>query len=115
MDMGLTQTTLNGAVTASQRTVKLTAYTAPALGTGVNSGNKVLRMDGELCYITDDSLSPVLQVVRGEIGTGAAAHNTLATVAYGLSTDFTQSNSIAGANIGSYGADGAITITAIPS
>src|SRR5215469_3119198 len=108
--MGLTQTTLNGAIKLGDQQLVLTAYTAPSLGTGVNSGNKMLRVDGEWMRIVDDSLTPTLRVTRGELGTVAAAHNTLATAVYGLSTDATQDNDVKGANVASYGVSGAITV-----
>lgn len=113
--MGQTQTTLNGAVTASARTITLTAYTAPALGTGVNAQNKVIRVDGEWMRITDDSLSPTLSVVRGDNATQAVAHATLATAVYGLETDMTTINQVPGANILSIGANGTITVPVTPS
>jgi hypothetical protein len=113
--MAATQTTLNGAMAAGATSVVLTAYTAPALGTGVNAGNKVIRIDGEWMRITDDSLSPSLKVTRGEFGTQAVAHATLATAVYGLTSDMAQINSVQGANITSYGADGAIAIPTTPS
>lgn len=106
--MSATQTTLNGTMSDQAITLVLTAYTAPATGTGVNSGNKVLRVDGEWMRITDDSLAPSLKVTRGEFGTGAKTHRNLATVVYGLTTDMQQLNDIEGANVTSYSASGAI-------
>lgn len=114
--MAVTGTTLNGAVTNTAQKIKLTAYTAPALGTGVNAGNKVVRVDGEWMRITDDSASPTLGVTRGEFGTVAVAHNSLAAAAYGLTSDMQAVNSslVFGGGITSYSVSGAITIPALP-
>ncbi len=113
--MSATGTTIAGAVTSGATAVTLTAYTAPALGTGVNAGNKVIRIDGEWMRITDDSLSPTVKVTRGEFGTGAVAHDILATAVYGLTSDMVQINSIAGGNIISVGQNGVITVPRTPS
>lgn len=121
--MSITGTTLKTTMKQGDRALTLTAYTVPTLGTGVNAGNKVLRIDSEWMRITDDSLSPTLSVTRGEFGTSAAAHNALAAAAYGLTSDVTQVNQVGfdslpsagGATtvsgpIVSYSASGAITI-----
>lgn len=86
--MALTVTSLNGAITQNQTLVKLTAFTNPS--TGAIGPQTIALVDGEQMLITDASLSPTLQVVRGYNGTAAIAHNTLAPVTYGLTTDMTQ-------------------------
>ncbi len=102
--MALTVTSLNGAVTLNARQVRLTAFTNPSSG-GIGP-NTYLVVDGEKMIVTDASLSPVLSVSRGDNGSLASAHNTLAPVTYGLATDFTSSISVdgvAGAPSYSYG------------
>ena len=113
--MSATGTTIAGAMKAGASAVTLTAYTAPALGTGVNAGNKVLRIDGEWMRITDDSNAPTVKVTRGEFGTGATAHDVLATAVYGLTSDMTSINSIIGGNIVSVGQNGVIAVPTTPS
>lgn len=85
--MALVVTSLNGAISLNATQVRLTAYTNPASG-GIGPKANLL-VDGEQMLVTDATLSPVVQVARGYNGTQAAAHNTLAPVTYGLSTDFT--------------------------
>jgi len=111
--MALAQTTLNGAVSATTPTVRLTAYTAPA--TGSIAPQKILRVDGEWMLIADDSNAPTLSVVRGYDGTAGVAHGTLATAAYGLTSDATPLKLVTHGNVTSYGADGAITVPVTPS
>ena len=117
--MALTVTTLNGAITQGARQVNLTAFTNPA--TGGISANTMLLVDGEWMRVTDTSLSPTLSVTRGDSGgyspdnppMPASAHNTLAPVVYGLTSDFTgvaTSDGVAGAKVISYGVSGAITV-----
>lgn len=111
--MAQAQTTLNGAITASATMVTLTAFTNPSTGAIGPATN--LRIDGEKLLVTDATFTPTLQVVRGWDGTAAVAHNTLATVAYGLTTDLTTTNAVAGGNVTSYGVSGAITVPVTPS
>ena len=92
--MALATTSLNGAVTLNARQIRLTAFTNPSSG-GISAPTKVL-VDGEVMYVTDATLSPVLGVSRGMEGTKASAHNTLAPSVYGLTSDFTQSASTNG-------------------
>ena len=109
--MATTHTTLNGAITQSAMLVTLTAFTNPSLGT---PGPKtLLRVDGETMLVTAIPNSPTLQVVRGYNGTAAVAHNTLAPVAYGLTSDFilpTPNAASSGATSTSYGVSGAIAV-----
>ncbi len=92
--MALTNTSLNGAITASATNVTLTAFTNPS--TGAIGPQTVIVVDGEAMLVTDATFSPTLQVVRGYqhpttgLGTLAIAHNTLAPITYGLTTDYTQ-------------------------
>jgi len=101
--MALTKTTLAGAVTANATTVKLTS------GTGV-AKKMLLMLDGEKMLVTDVTLSPTVQVARGEQGTLAAAHANLTAAIYGVPSDFTTPS---GAPFVSYGADGAIAIPTV--
>jgi hypothetical protein len=113
--VALATTTLSGAITQNQTTVNLTAFTNP-----VTSGigpKCVLVVDGEAMLVTDASLSPTLQVVRGyqspiagQPGTPAFQHNILAPVVYGLTSDYTQSvGNPGGAQVYSYGASATVT------
>jgi hypothetical protein len=86
--MALTNTSLSGAITASATNVTLTAFTNPS--TGAIGPQTVAVVDGEAMLVTDATYSPTLQVVRGYMGTLAIAHNTLAPVTYGLTSDYTQ-------------------------
>ena len=108
--MALTVTSLNGAITASQRQVVLTAFTNPS--PGAMSADTMLLVDGEAMRVTDATYTPTLAVTRGDNVSGAAtlgvAHNTLAPVIYGLTSDFAQG--VAMAPVWSYGVSGAITI-----
>lgn len=110
--MSLTATTLNGAVTSTATQLRLTS------GTGVVAG-MFAQIDSEFLLITDISLSPTFQVVRGKLGTLAVAHGTLTPVVFGVASDFVQSLS-AGSAPGqpvwpcvSYGAAGAITVPSV--
>ncbi len=105
--MALATTSLNGAVTLNATQVRLTAFTNP--GTGGIGPRTYLVVDAEQMLVTDATLAPVLQVTRGANGTYATAHNTLAPVVYGLTTDFTQQVGTAAAPAYSYGADATIT------
>lgn len=83
--MALTYTTASGAVTTGATLVTLTAFTNPATLFGQQT---ILRVDNELMKVTDATLAPTLQVIRGWGGTVAASHTTLAPITYGLTTDF---------------------------
>ena len=104
--MAVTSTTLNGAITQGATQVTLTAFTNPSSG-GIGA-RTLLRVDSELMLVTDASLSPTLQVARGYNGTPAVAHNTLAPVAYGLTSDLVTVNTLP--TLASYSVNGAITI-----
>lgn len=110
--MALTVTSLNGAITQSQTQIKLTAFTNPASG-GIGPKALVVLDGAEVVQVEDASLSPVLSVVRGFNGTAATAHNTLAPVVYGLTSDFTTPANVTAATGYSYGADGTITNPAV--
>ena len=86
--MALTTTTNSGAVTAAQTFITLAAYTAPTSGIVGTRAKPMLRMDSEYMLITDATLSPTLQVVRGYFGSSAATHKNLAGVTYGVQDDF---------------------------
>ena len=86
--------TLSGDITLNATFLKLSAFTNPSSG-GV-SARTMLIVDGEKMLVTDATLSPTLQVVRGAFGTGACAHKTLAPCVYGLTSDFTQNDSTDG-------------------
>ncbi len=117
--MGLTVTSLNGAITKNATKVTLTAFTNPS--TAPIGPQTMLLVDGEWMRVTDASVSPTLSVTRGDSGSAspnnpplaASAHNTLAPVVYGLTSDFTQfvtGDGLAGAPVVSYGVSGAITV-----
>lgn len=80
-----TTTSLNGTITANQIFITLTAFTNPA--TTFSSQTLLQFTTGEICLVTDATLSPTLQVVRGYRGTGAAAHTTNEGIVYGLTSD----------------------------
>lgn len=80
--MSATTTTLNGAVTASAVQITVTAYTAPA-----GRAKPLLKCEDEIMLITDNSLSPTLGVVRGYMGTLAAAHKSGTGLTYGAPAD----------------------------
>lgn len=86
--MALVVTSLNGAVALNATLVTLTAHTTPTTS-GIGP-REFMLVDGEYMQVTDATLTPTLQVTRGALGTLACAHNTLAPVTYGLSSDFTQ-------------------------
>lgn len=109
--MALTVTTLNGAITKGAQKLVLTAFTNPS--TSPVGPTTLLLVDGEYMHVADATLSPTLSVTRGAQGTSASAHNTLAPVVYGLTSDFTQqvtTDGVAGASVVSYGVSGAITV-----
>ncbi len=112
--MALAVTSLNGAIGMNDRRLKLTAFTNPSLG-GI-SPSTVLQVDGERMTVADATSSPILIVSRGDYGTLASAHNTLAPVTYGITSDFTNAASATEASSASqysYGVSGAITIPVV--
>jgi hypothetical protein len=92
--MSLTVTSAASAVGLNDRQIKFTAFTNPSSG-GISAPTKAV-IDGEVVYITDATLSPTCLVSRGMEGTKASAHNSLAPIVYGLTSDFTQSASTNG-------------------
>lgn len=86
--------TLSGNIGLNDTFIKLSAFTNPSTG-GV-SAQTLAVVDGETMLVADASLSPTLKVVRGYNGTLACAHKTLAPVVYGLTSDFTQTDSTDG-------------------
>ncbi len=83
--MALTTTTLSGTVVAGAKLITLAAFTNPATSFGAQT---LLRFaTGERCLITDASLSPTVEVVRGYDGTAAAAHTTGEGIVYALAGD----------------------------
>ncbi len=84
--MALTTTYTTGAVTATQGTFTVNAYTAPSVGPigPVKIGRWAT---GEYCLITDDSNSPTLAIVRGWNGSRAVAHTAYEGFQYGLASD----------------------------
>jgi hypothetical protein len=67
-------------------------------------------VNGEKMRVTDASLSPTLQVVRGIDGTAAGASGTLAPVVYGLTSDF---SAVSGPGFASYGVDSAVAVPVV--
>lgn len=120
--MALVVTSLNGAVTKNASRVTLTAFTNPS--TAPIGPSTMLLVDGEWMRVTDATNSPTLLVTRGDSGTAspnnpplpASAHNTLAPVVYGLTSDFSQfvtTDGVAGSPVVSYGVSGAITVPVV--
>ncbi len=103
--MALTATTLNGAITASQTMIVLTSASGLL-------NKQLVKVDAEVMRVTDISLSPTIQVVRGYQGTAAVAHNTLDLVAFGAPADFTNTpfSPLTVPNEVGYGVSGAIAI-----
>lgn len=112
--MALSSTTLNGAITATAKQVKLTS------GTGVTVG-MFIQIDNESLFVVDISQSPTFTVTRGQLGSQAAAHNTLSVAVFGVPGDFQQSSnppSYIPRGIFeqvSYGAAGAIAVPTVNS
>lgn len=84
--MAITTTTLNGTITASATLVTLTAFTNPQTG-AIGPQTLLQFTSGERCLVTDASLTPTLQVVRGYDGTLAVAHTTGEGIQYGLNSE----------------------------
>jgi hypothetical protein len=107
--MSLTATTLNGAIAADAKQIKFTSATSLAVGMFV-------QLDNEFLQVIDVSNTPTIVVTRGQLGSVAAAHNTLTPLAYGVSADFQQSNyppsAVPTGQFArvAYGAAGAITV-----
>ncbi len=110
--MALATTTLAGAVNATQSTVKLTAFTNPS--TSSIGPQTIIQVDSEYMLVTDATNSPSLQVVRGynnlNVGSTAVAHNTLAPVTYGLTSDFTAPPVPQARKVFNYATNGALTV-----
>lgn len=88
----LSNTTLNGAVTAAQNTVRLTTVSASAnANVGPVVAGQAIYVDIE--YMTITSISgTVATVIRGQGGTRAAAHATAAVVITGPTGAFHQTD-----------------------
>jgi len=98
-----TATTLAGAQSANATMAVLTS------ATGIARDNWLL-VDGELEWVTDVSLAPTVQVVRGAEGTLAVAHAALTQVAFGNRTEQTTPS---GPPRISYSVNGAITLPTV--
>jgi len=98
--MALTATTLNGAIGATDTTIVLTS------GTSVVVGSFIL-VDSEYVRVLDITNTPSIRVQRGQLGTLAVAHDTLAYAVSGASSDFSVKPA---ARLYSYGQDGAIVV-----
>lgn len=111
--MALTRTTLSGAVTASDTSIRVASATGFA-------ANSYVRIDDEVMQISSNySSGTVIPVRRGVQGGVAVAHPVTAGVVVGLATDFDDPAAqtavpypLAGRNrtITSYSASGAITL-----
>lgn len=114
--MALTTTTLNGAVSADQTTLRVTS------GTGFGRG-KLIRIDDEELLQTadaDSASTTIIPVMRGVNGSVAAAHATGANVSVGNPYDDFTGDAVATADsyplagrqrrVRSYSASGAITL-----
>lgn len=80
--MAATTTYVNAAQGASDRTITLNAYTAPS-----GRAKALVKVDDEIMLITDTTNAPTLGVVRGYMGTAAAAHKLYAAAVYGAPGD----------------------------
>jgi hypothetical protein len=98
--MALTATTLNGAIGAEDRNIRLTS------GTGVAVGS-FIKIDSEYVRINDITDSPTVKVQRGQLGTLGVAHSTLSYAVHGPAVDFP---SVPAERIYTYGVDGAIAV-----
>ncbi len=110
--MALVNTSISGAVALGDSKVSLTSATGVSVG-------MLMQVDGEWMLITDVTNSPTVSVVRG-YGNGlttstARAHNILAPVTYGLTSEFTQTTNGSTPNAGfvSYSVDGAIALPGV--
>jgi len=84
--MALSTTYVPGAITATANKVKLNAFTNPG-SSGIGPLTILRFATGEYCLVTDASLSPTLEVVRGWNGSRAVAHSAYEGVQYGLAND----------------------------
>lgn len=107
--MALTVTSLASACTANDTKVTLTSATGAVVGS-------LILVDGEWMLVTDVTLTPTVQVVRGynngPLASSAVAHNSLAPVTFGLSTEFSTPSALGAnqaLNVSSYSANGTIT------
>jgi hypothetical protein len=90
--MAITNTTLSGAVTATDTVVNVasaTGITAPNFQTG--TGITWLRIDQESMLVMSVS-GTVIGILRGQLGTPAQAHLVNTAVVIGLPSDFTPVN-----------------------
>jgi hypothetical protein len=109
--MALAATTLSGAITGSQSTIKLAAFTNPSTG-GVGP-ETIVQVDGEQMRVTSAAFSPTLSVVRGSGQVVVTPHQSGAPAVYGLTSDFTQQVSPGSAPIATYSVAGAITVPTV--
>lgn len=84
--MALTLTNVSGAVATGATQITLAAFTNPSVGP-IGPPTWLKFATGEICRVTDATLSPTLSVVRGYFGTDAVPHNNLEGVSYGLAND----------------------------
>ena len=78
--MAQTTTTISAAVTASDLIIPVTS------ATGFTAGN-YLRIDNEFMVVVSVSGTNITVNLRGDLGSGAVAHNILAVADTGLSSD----------------------------
>ena len=91
--MALTTTYLNQTTLATGASqITLAAYTAPSRA-AVSPRPWLKFANGEVCAITDETLSPTLSVQRGLFGTNATVvHYSGEGVQYGMPVDFPDTN-----------------------
>lgn len=108
----MTATTLNGAITATDTLIRLTSGTGAVVG-------RLIKIDNEYLLIQNIDLSPSVKVARGQRGSLAVDHATLATVNIGTPDEFSPIAPPAYVGSGSiqpglrqytYGAAGALTV-----
>lgn len=80
--MALVRTTLNGAVTANQDTIRVTS------ATGFAKGNYI-KVDDEFMFQTASANGTTVPVMRGVNGTASVAHVTTAGCVTGTGDEFT--------------------------
>lgn len=83
--MALTTTYCAGAVSATANTVTVNAFTNPA-SAGIGPKTLLRFATGEYCLVTAVN-GTTLSLVRGYLGSAAAAHNLYEGVQYGLASD----------------------------
>jgi len=98
--MALTSTTLDGAISANATYIRLTSGTGAAVGS-------FIKVDSEYMRILDITNSPTLWVQRGQLGSAAVAHSTLAAAVIGVASDFP---TVPAPRVYTYGADSAIAV-----